>query len=398
VAHKSDVEKVKEGSVIVKIYTVRRGNRKIYSVANYYEGKRKIQQFADYKKAKEEARKIARKLNEGQHRVLSLSNDDAWIYARALEAIKNYPVKLDAVADEWSAANKILDGVASIQEAVRFYVKRHGRVTMRTVPEIVTEFIEQREHKSEQYLRDLKFRLGKFKDAFGGYIANISSKEMAEWLYSLGGHSRSQDNYRRVIVTLFRFAVERGYLPEGKTEAEKLKISVNDDSEIEIFTPDEMQRLLDNADKDVLPYLVLGAFAGIRTAEITRMEWPEINFVSSYIEIKKSKAKTKGRRLIQMQPNLVAWLKKIAKTDGLVSPLVRPEKTASEVVGAMCNPVVKWKKNGLRHSFCSYRYAILQNEHQVSAEMGNSPQMVFANYRELVTKEDAQKWFNIFPK
>jgi integrase len=159
-----------------------------------------------------------------------------------------------------------------------------------------------------------------------------------------------------------------------------------------------MSRLLDRAGEDVLPYLVLGAFAGIRTAEIIRMEWTEINFAGGYIEIKKSKAKTKGRRLIQMQPNLVAWLKKIAKQDGLVSPLTRPEKTAAEVVGAKCDPIVKWKKNGLRHSFCSYRYAILQNEHQVSAEMGNSPQMVFANYRELVTKEDAQKWFNIFPK
>jgi hypothetical protein len=42
--------------------------------------------------------------------------------------------------------------------------------------------------------------------------------------------------------------------------------------------------------------------------------------------------------------------------------------------------------------------AILQNEHQVSAEMGNSPAMVFANYRALATKEQAEEWFAIVPK
>jgi hypothetical protein len=147
---KSDVEEVKEGSVIVKIYTVNRGQRKVFSVANYYEGKRKIQQFTDYKKAKEEARKIARQLNEGQHKILSLSDDDAWTYTRALDAIKNYPVRLDAAVNEWAAANKILGGIANIQEAARFYVKRHGKVTQRMVPEIVVELIKQRQHKSEQ--------------------------------------------------------------------------------------------------------------------------------------------------------------------------------------------------------------------------------------------------------
>src|SRR5476651_862457 len=70
------------------------------------------------------------------------------------------------------------------------------------------------------------------------------------------------------------------------------------------------------------------------------------------IEIKKSKAKTKGRRLIKMQPNLVEWLKKARQTSGPVTRLVRPEKTASEVVGAKLEPAIAWKRNGLRHSYC----------------------------------------------
>ena len=123
--------------------------------------------------------------------------------------------------------------------------------------------------------------------------------------------SRSHDNFRQVLVLLFRFAQKQGYLPEGRTEAEKTEpMGNNGDGEIGIFTVEEMRRLLSTAGNDVLPYLVLGAFAGIRTAEIVRLDWQEINFDTGYIEIKKSKAKTKGRRLIKMQPNLVAWLRK----------------------------------------------------------------------------------------
>jgi hypothetical protein len=58
---------------------------------------------------------------------------------------------------------------------------------------------------------------------------------------------------------------------------------------------------------------------------------------------------------------------------------------------------VEWKRNGLRHSFISYRLAQIKNVHQVSLEAGNSPQMVFAHYRQLVTETQATEWFGIVP-
>ena len=59
---------------------------------------------------------------------------------------------------------------------------------------------------------------------------------------------------------------------------------------------------------------------------------------------------------------------------------------------------VKWKRNGLRHSFISYRMAIRQNENQVATEAGNSPAMIFRHYRELVTRQQARAWFAIKPE
>jgi len=58
---------------------------------------------------------------------------------------------------------------------------------------------------------------------------------------------------------------------------------------------------------------------------------------------------------------------------------------------------VEWKKNGLRHSFISYRVAEIQNVNQVALECGNSPAVLFKHYRELVRPAEAKKWFAIEP-
>jgi hypothetical protein len=52
----------------------------------------------------------------------------------------------------------------------------------------------------------------------------------------------------------------------------------------------------------------------------------------------------------------------------------------------------------LRHSYASYRLAAIQNAAQVALEMGNSSEIVFKHYRELVKPEAALKWFSIFPE
>jgi hypothetical protein len=41
--------------------------------------------------------------------------------------------------------------------------------------------------------------------------------------------------------------------------------------------------------------------------------------------------------------------------------------------------------------------AIVKNAEEVSLEAGNSPNMIFKHYRELVKEEDAKQWFSINP-
>jgi len=40
---------------------------------------------------------------------------------------------------------------------------------------------------------------------------------------------------------------------------------------------------------------------------------------------------------------------------------------------------------------------VVKNVAQVALEAGNSPAVIFSNYRELVTPQDAKAWFAIVP-
>ena len=58
----------------------------------------------------------------------------------------------------------------------------------------------------------------------------------------------------------------------------------------------------------------------------------------------------------------------------------------------------RWSKNGLRHSFASYRLAATNDAATVAAELGHSTsQMLYSTYRELVLPEEAERYWKIMP-
>ena len=144
----------------------------------------------------------------------------------------------------------------------------------------------------------------------------------------------------------------------------------------------------------MLPLLALGAFAGMRTAEIERQLWEDINLERGFIRVTAAKGNTAAKRLIPITANLKQWLALCKKESGPVCEIAR---TPSAITRLAVRAGVAWKHNALRHSFISYRVADTQNIAQVSLEAGNSPRVVNKHYRELVTPDEAKAWFGIMP-
>ena len=157
--------------------------------------------------------------------------------------------------------------------------------------------------------------------------------------------------------------------------------------------------MLDHCPKDLIAPLAIGAICRLRTWELGRLDWQAVDLASGFIRIEAKIAKTATRRLIPIPDNLREWLQPIAQKEGPINPSTDDRGLNHRLVrGPARSAQVAWVKNGLRHSFCSYRLAQTSDAAKVALEAGNSPTMIFRHYRELVTPDQAQEWFSIRPK
>ena len=59
---------------------------------------------------------------------------------------------------------------------------------------------------------------------------------------------------------------------------------------------------------------------------------------------------------------------------------------------------MKWSNNVLRHSYGSYHLAKFEDINKTSLQLGHmKPDVLFNHYRDLVTREEADYFWNIFP-
>jgi integrase len=152
---------------------------------------------------------------------------------------------------------------------------------------------------------------------------------------------------------------------------------------------------LESATPEVLPHIAIGLFAGLRRAEIERLDWSEIDFESGLIEVTAEKAKGARRRLVTMQPNLREWLLPIRKHKGsITSENFRKHFEQARVTSG----ILKWPDNALRHSFASYHLGHFKNAASTALELGHHDSRVtFAHYRELVKPKEAERYWNLNP-
>jgi integrase len=307
------------------------------------------------------------------------------------------------MSDFITARNKLADYGETINDAVQFRVNylEHIRRCKTTVSQLASEVVEAKvkDGRSPEYISDLELRLRHFRLDFGDRsVAGITVEEIDNWLRALNCSPKSRANYRANIGVMFSYAEQRGMIdrnPVLRTSKPKLV-----DVPPEIFTVDELRVLLETASReapDVLPMLAIGAFAGLRNAEIEKLDWSEVKTTHPrpHIEVKAAKAKSARRRIVSIHPNLAAWLRSYSGMTGPVVPTAARRKLERlrEAAG-----LPRWPKNGLRHSFASYRLAAIHDAPRVASELGHtSPQMLYSTYRELVLPEEAERYWQIAP-
>lgn len=289
----------------------------------------------------------------------------------------------------------------TVREALKMAVAFKER-TERSAPvaTLIAEFIKKKEGegKSIRYLQDLRSRLARFSESFGASpVAAITTEQVSDWLEGLDLAPVTVQNFRRLLVVLFNEGKRRRYCQENPAE-DSHSPNVTE-TEIGIVTPSEAGLLLESASEAILPAVAIGLFAGVRDAEIKRLDWKEIDLVGRHIEIKPSKSKSSRRRLIKIQDNLAAWLQPHAKLSGKVWPVNgRKLMDAARSKAGFDDEEKPWPHNAARHSFASYHLAKFQNAPELALEMGHTDtRIIFQSYRELVRPAVAETYWSLAP-
>jgi integrase len=240
----------------------------------------------------------------------------------------------------------------------------------------------------------------------------------------------SWNNGRRHIHAVFSFAIRRQLVtmqnPVTPLELKRIhekEITVLHPSALrELFaaarpaTPEEIaaaqslpysERYFAAADlSDIIPYLAICAFAGIRPKEATRITWADIDWEDNIISVRRSKAKTGGCRHIELHPTLRAWLLAARPANAAPSDTLAPATCATAKIRNLrrrCGYGTdkEWQNDCLRHSYATfYLKAQLGNITQLQLNMGHrSTQLLYSRYVNMAgtTRAMAQEWWSILP-
>ncbi|HUF60546.1 MAG TPA: site-specific integrase [Verrucomicrobiales bacterium] len=264
---------------------------------------------------------------------------------------------------------------------------------------------KERSGSSERHLRSIRGMTGRFSADFGQRsLSSITPQELADWLHRLNVGPESQRTYARYLSLLFGYGIRHGWIDRNPLASiARPRVS---ETEVGIYTPAEVGRILAKAEEsfpETVAVLAISLFAGLRPSDVEALRWEDIDLVRSVIRVSQRKGRSARNRFVSIIAPLGEWLARHGQASGRVFPFAKADsenvswgrlRIRKAIGAAEVRPV----SDGLRHSFGSYRLAVLGgNRHEVAHEMGNSEAVILKHYRRPVLRSDAVSYFSIMP-
>lgn len=390
-----------------------------YRVAWSANGKRRMKAFDHYggeDGALRYAEKLVPDLAKGS-RVTALSPSQANDALAALQRLESYrqqtgrTVSMLRAVSEYAEAALKLDG-ASLSHAVDGYLTSVASVKRKDLSEAVEELIAadeprtlakdgQRAQLSAKYAYNRAIILRRFGGAFPNTaVSDLGKEHLETFIRSLEEFSAKSRNHHRAAIRQFvAWAVRKDYISSAHRlgDADGMRPELANNGEIEFYTPKEFRALLEAAEGPMQAMVAIGGLAGLRTAELLRLSWKDVWRVPGHVEVTSGKSKTRQRRLVEVNAALSAWLEPFRGLTGPICP--QTESVWQKESVDLCELAkVTRKGNGLRHSYCTYHFAMHGNENATAQQAGNSPAMIHSHYKGLATKTEAEAWFAVAPQ
>ena len=269
-----------------------------------------------------------------------------------------------------------------------------GQDSGRSVAGLVEMFLSEREGKAGH--RAVANHLDKLSAQFGGSsLGELHPYAVKEWLRALPGSKRTRWGVFCSCRTLGRWAMR--YQFAERNPFDSVEPPDKGTAPKAILTVEQMQALLEIPKPTyVQAWIVLGAFAGLRSEEILRMKWDCLDFRAKEIHVPADAIKKTGgmrERYVAMLPVFVRLVPRNLK--GRIIPVSRTTFHSYATRLAVKLGYEQWPHNALRHSFASYHLAQWEDAGKTAHQLGHtSTAMVFQNYARAVKKAEAEKWWN----
>ena len=218
--------------------------------------------------------------------------------------------------------------------ADRMWERRNGKFRVTRDPMTVAKFVQKWQ---EDYLA-VRQQLGRLKPStaityqsnltghilpfFGAMqLPDVTLAHVQEFVKVLLGKGLSPKTIGNVIVILkemFKHAVQWGHLDSNPAQyAERPR---GEDKEMEVFTPEEIRRLLDAQEEPLRTLLLTATLTGMRQGELFGLKWEDIDFEGHQIHVRRAlwhgqlgtPKSRRSRRAIDMPPTLEDALQRLS--------------------------------------------------------------------------------------
>ena len=331
-------------------------------------------------------------------------------------------VNLDSEArlEAFRAAELLRPHGKTIMDAVRHYLTHLNQLSSSTPFSVlaakVREEFKRRVEANEvsaRHAESMNETLKKLELRFGEQlVSEIRSEEVRNWLLRLPLASKTRNKHRGYAAQIFNLAVDYGYSPINPVaKIKKFNERVSEEnSEISILSAEQTERLFRAAKPEVIPFLTLSFFAGIRRATLERLDWSDVRFEEKRVIVPAHKGKNQKRYQVNLSENAVEWLKPHVRPSGSLlvcatatnrfsKEIGKPSETATRrlMLKAGEDAGLALPDNAGRHTFISMQVAHCESMDKTALEADTSPEKIKSNYLDLVTKKDAKRYWEIRP-
>jgi integrase len=349
-------------------------------------GKRQRLFFATEQIAKTECELLkTRRINFGH----SLSNLSA---ARIAEASACYQrLELEA------------PGV-TLTDALNGFVEQHRARHQSALLSVLWErFLVSKGDASPTYRQELTSTFRRLESLAGLIASEVTAEQIEASLVTFPPAYRNAA--LRYLRAAFNFGMRAGWLAENPIGRMAFTKIVRD--QIEVIAPATVEKLLLDAlinDPELLPFLVLAFYAGIRPdGELTKLLWSDVDLSAKehHITIRPTVAKKRRKRWIDLSANALAWLGEYrarGELEGRIVPFSASTLRRKRRRNALAAGLTEWPQQGARHTYCSCWLRQHGDINKLVVQAGHESAMVMWNhYYQAVTPEVAAAFWSIFP-